>query len=195
MVAAYIRMENEMEDQTQMKAEFETRVTEKDLMNFKIFHNYHSFGGVMGLLFGIVAFVIFVLTVSNNQVNISYKLMMLFFCGMFTIYTPISMKLKVKQQMKLVKAFQEPVKYTVTEEKMVLSQGEVFEDLLWDDIYKIKFTGKSIVLYLTAVRANVIPIGCLGDQLEPFMDIAEKKLKPFQIKVDMEKAKKAAKRA
>ncbi|MDD3240306.1 MAG: YcxB family protein, partial [Lachnospira sp.] len=89
----------------------------------------------------------------------------------------------------------EPVKYTVTEEKMVLSQGEVSEDLLWDDIYKIKFTGKSIVLYLTAVRANVIPIGCLGDQLEPFMDIAEKKLKPFQIKVDMEKAKKAAKRA
>ena len=37
-----------------LQVQFETQVTEQDLMNFKLYHNYHSVGGVAGLLFGIV---------------------------------------------------------------------------------------------------------------------------------------------
>lgn len=96
-----------------LQVQFETQVTEQDLMNFKLYHNYHSVGGVAGLLFGIVALIICV--VSVGQVNISYTLMMGFFGLFFTVYTPIGMKLKVKQQMKTVAAFKEPVRYTVTE--------------------------------------------------------------------------------
>ena len=36
-----------------LQVQFETQVTEQDLMNFKLYHNYHSVGGVAGLLFGI----------------------------------------------------------------------------------------------------------------------------------------------
>ena len=104
-----------------LQVQFETQVTEQDLMNFKLYHNYHSVGGVAGLLFGIVALIICV--VSVGQVNISYTLMMGFFGLFFTVYTPIGMKLKVKQQMKTVAAFKEPVRYTVTEEKILLQQG------------------------------------------------------------------------
>lgn len=183
-----------MGENIKLTAEFETTVQEKDLMDFKIYHNYHSFGGAAGLLFGIIALVIFALTVSNQEVNISYKLMMLFFGCMFTIYTPISMKLKVKQQLKTVEAFKEPVKYTVTEEKITLSQKEISEDLMWDDIFKLRFTGKSIIMYISAVRANVIPIRDMNGQAGIFIDIARKKLKPFQVKVDMNKLEKAAER-
>ena len=139
-------------------------------MNFKLYHNYHSVGGVAGLLFGIVALIICV--VSVGQVNISYTLMMGFFGLFFTVYTPIGMKLKVKQQMK-----------TVAEEKILLQQGAVTEEMLWEDIFKIKCTGKSLVLYITSVRANIIPLRDIGDELDAFLTIAEKKLKPFQIKV------------
>jgi hypothetical protein len=173
------------------KAEFETNINESDLMDFKVYHNYHSVGGVAGLLFGIIALVICV--VSINQVNISYTLMMGFFGIFFTVYTPIGMKLKVKKQVKSVAAFREPVKYTVTEEKIVLQQGEVTEEMLWDDIFKIKCTGKSLILYITSVRANIIPLRDIKDQAEAFLQIAEKKLKPFQIKVNKNKlAKKTA---
>ena len=34
-----------------LQVQFETQVTEQDLMNFKLYHNYHSVGGVAGLLF------------------------------------------------------------------------------------------------------------------------------------------------
>ena len=150
-----------------LQVQFETQVTEQDLMNFKLYHNYHSVGGVAGLLFGIVALIICV--VSVGQVNISYTLMMGFFGLFFTVYTPIGMKLKVKQQMKTVAAFKEPVRYTVTEEKILLQQGAVPEEML--------------VLYITSVRANIIPLRDIGDELDAFLTIAEKKLKPFQIKV------------
>ena len=72
---------------------------------------------------------------------------------------------------------------TVTEEKILLQQGAVTEEMLWEDIFKIKCTGKSLVLYITSVRANIIPLRDIGDELDAFLTIAEKKLKPFQIKV------------
>lgn len=169
-----------------LRVEFETKINEKDLMDFKVYHNYHSVSGVAALLFGVIALVICIISI--NQVNISYTLMMGFFGLFFTVYTPIGMKLKVRQQMKTIAAFQEPMKYTVTEEKIMLTQGEVSEDLSWDDIFKIKCTGKSLILYITAVRANIIPLACLGAEAEPFMVIAEKKLKPFQMKFDRRKA-------
>ena len=33
-----------------LQVQFETQVTEQDLMNFKLYHNYHNVGGVAGLL-------------------------------------------------------------------------------------------------------------------------------------------------
>lgn len=166
----------------ELRAEFETEITAKYLMDFKVYHNYHSVSGIAALLLGIIALVICV--VSINQVNISYTLMMGFFGLFFTVYTPISMKLKVNRQIKSVPALAEPVKYVVTEEKITLSQGEVCEELLWDDIFKIKCTGKSLILYITSVRANIIPLSCLGNQAETFIKIARKKLRPFQIKIN-----------
>ena len=71
-----------------LQVQFETQVTEQDLMNFKLYHNYHSVGGVAGLLFGIVALIICV--VSVGQVNISYTLMMGYLGLFITVYTPNS---------------------------------------------------------------------------------------------------------
>lgn len=95
------------------------------------------------------------------------------------------MKRKVNKQIKTVPAFAEPVKYVITPEKITLSQGEVSEELLWDDIFTIKCTGKSMILYITSVRANIIPLECLDrQQAENFIKIAREKLKPFQVKLN-----------
>ena len=94
-----------------MQVEFTAEVTESDLMNFKLYHNYHSVGGVAGFLFGVVALIICGFSIAND-LNISYILMMGFFGLFFTVYTPIGMKLKVKQQIKANPAFNKPIKYT-----------------------------------------------------------------------------------
>jgi hypothetical protein len=164
---------------------FQTSIKEKDLMNFKLYHNYHSVSGIATLIFGIICLVICV--VSYGSYNIAYTLMVAFFGLFFTVYTPIGMKLKVRKQMKKAQGMSEPVKYTVTEEKITLSQGEVSENLNWDEIFKMKATGSSIILYISAVRANIIPYRCLGDSAEGFIEIAEKKLTPYQVKLNKNK--------
>lgn len=164
---------------------FETLVTQRDLMNFKLYHNYHSFSGITSLIFGIICLVI--CKASFGIYSSAYTLMMAFFAFFFTVYTPIGMYTKVRKQMKNVKAFSEPLKYTVTEDKIVLSQNDVTEELMWEDIFKVKAMGSGLILYVTSVRANVIPFRCLGDEAEGFLDIAQKKLTPFQIKVSRRK--------
>ncbi len=176
----------------QEKVEFVTDIQMNDLMDFKIYHNYHSFSGLATVLFGIIMIVIS--CVSIGRFNIAYTLMTGFFGFFFTIYTPIGIYLRVKKQIKTIPAFQEPVKYTVTNEKIVLSQGDITEDLLWSDIYKIKFTGKNMVLYITSVNANIIPLRCVGDCLKDFLEIVRKQLKPYQVKFSDKKVLAAVKR-
>jgi len=166
----------------QEKVEFETDIQMRDLMDFKVYHNYHSVSGIATVLFGIIMLVIS--GVSIGRFNIAYTVMTGFFGLFFTVYTPIGMYLKVKQQMKSIQAFQESVHYIVTKEKITLSQGDISEDLLWNDVFKVKFTGKSLILYITSVRANIIPLRCIGDSAVDFLAIARKQLTPFQVKVN-----------
>ncbi len=132
--------------------------------------------------------------VSIGRFNIAYTLMTGFFGFFFTIYTPIGIYLRVKKQIKMIPAFKEPVKYTVTNEKIALSQGDITEDLLWSDIYKIKFTGKNMVLYITSINANIIPLRCVDGCLEDFLEIVRKQLKPYQVKFSDKKVLAAVKR-
>ena len=176
---------NAKSDVTGISVEFETLLGEKDLVDFKLYHYYHSFSGIATVIFGLICF--FICGVSFNNYNMAYTLMMAFFGLFFTIYTPIGIKTKVRRQMKASQSLSDPVKYTVTENKITLSQGDIHEELLWEEVYKLKATPKCVILYLSAVRANVIPCKCLGDKAESFVRIAEKKLSPFQIKMDKKK--------
>ena len=110
------------------------------------------------------------------------------------MYTPIGMKLKVNSQIKQNPAFNKPIRYVVTEDKITLTMGDVTEELMWDDIFRIKCTGRSLVLYITSVRANIIPLKCIGNQMEAFLNIANKKLKPFQLKLNQQKVIESAKK-
>lgn len=46
---------------------------------------------------------------------------------------------------------------------------------------------KNLILYITSVRANIIPLSDLGEEAPKFIEIARKKLRPFQIKFNDEK--------
>ncbi|MBQ4282557.1 MAG: YcxB family protein [Lachnospira sp.] len=176
-----------------LKAEFATKVEAKDLMNFKVYHNYTSVSGIITLLVGIIMLSVCAIVSTYENANISYILIAGFFGLFFTVWTPVGMWLSVKKQMKKAEGFNEPIKYVVTSDKIRLSQGQVEEELMWDDIFKVKSTGKSIVLYITTVRANVIPLRDIGEEAENFIKIARKKLRPFQVKLNdakvIEKAK------
>jgi hypothetical protein len=182
------------ETDSMLKAEFQTQLSESDVMDFKFYHNYHSIDGIIKLLFGVTALVMCGVSFSMKQVNEIYMVMMGFLGFCFTVYPPIAMMLKVKKHMKKMPVFCGPVKYLVTEEKITMYQGDACEELLWDDVVKIKCTGRSLILYGTTVRANIIPLKELGQQAEVFLIIAGRKLKPYQMKIDIKKVVRRADR-
>ena len=88
-------------------------------------------------------------------------------------------------------AFKEPMHYSAGEDKIIVSQGDMSEELAWEQIYKIRFTGSNLILYLSSVRANVLTVNSMGEAAVPFVKMCQKKLKPFQVKVNMDKLAKA----
>lgn len=173
--------------------EFDSVITEKALNNFKTYHNLHNTGGVFGYIFAVFALVMSGVGIASKM-DIKYVLMMIAFGVFFLVYPTLSGRANTKRQMKKIDVFKAPMHYVVTEEKIVLSQGEMSEELGWDQIYKIKFTGKNLLMYINAIRANILTVDTMGDEALDFVDMCEKKLKGFQVKVDKKKLANAIKK-
>lgn len=169
--------------------EFDSKVTQGDLIHFKFYHKYHTVSGICEILLALVLIVICIMSV--GKVNITYTLMTGFLGVFFLVFPPFDMVMRAKRQMQKVVIFKEKVHYKVTDEKISISLGEVTEDLPWDNIYKVKFDGRSIDVYLTGVNANIIPVRDMGEAAERFVEMAKGKLKPFQIKINTKKLGKA----
>lgn len=170
--------------------EFDSQVTKKDLIDFKLYHNFHSFNGWFGVVAGIVFLVFGIISIGNT--TITYTLMLFLFAVMFGIYPIINMMLAARKQSKL-EIFTKPMHYIVSTDKITLSQGELTEDLSWDNIYKIKFSGRNLLVYINASRANILTLETMGTNALNFVDIAKEKLKPFQVKVNKQKLEKVVK--
>jgi len=175
------------------KVEFDSVITENALNNFKIYHNLHNVGGIFQYIFAVFALAMCGLGIAFKM-STQYILMMGLFGGFFLLYPSISMRLNSKKQMKRVEAFKAPMHYVVSEEKIIVSQGENSEELSWDQVYKIVFTGKNLVLYLSAMRANVLTVDTMKESAIDFVEIGRQKLKPFQVKVDDKRLKALAER-
>lgn len=164
-----------------MKAEFEVNMTVNDMYNFNVYHNYHNLGGVAGLLFGVIAIAIAI--ISYGQVNISYTLMVGFFGLFFTVITPLRILLKSAQQVKLTPMFKKPLKYIISEDNILIKQDEAEAEILWEDVYRVKQTNKSLVIYVTPIRAYILPDRESGAQRETVVNIIADKVEPKKVKL------------
>ena len=98
------------------------------------------------------------------------------------------MILRAKRQMQSVVTFKEKVHYRIDDSGITVSLGDVTETLSWDKIYKIKFDGRSIDVYMTTVNANIIPVRDFNGKAVDFVNMAKREhLKAFQVKVNTDK--------
>lgn len=165
--------------------EFDSKVTEKDLLRFKFYHKYHMISGMAEILLALILIVLAV--ISAGKVNVSYTLMVGVFGIFFLIFPSVDMKLRAKRQMKSVVTFKEKVHYRIDDSGITVSLGDITETLLWDKIYKIKFDGRNIDVYMTTVNANIIPVRDFNGKAADFIALAKKHLKPFQVKVNTDR--------
>lgn len=151
----------------------EVSITGKDMFDYNFYHNYRQFSGILSFLLGVLMLVLCVMSAGEGA-NISYVLITGFLGVYFTFMTPVRILFKSYQQVQLTPTFKKPISYTVTEEELIIEQDGVKGAIPMDDIVKAVDTGKSIILYVSRVRAYIFPKRELGDKQEQFVDILKK---------------------
>ena len=131
------------------------------LYSYVINNNYRSFGGIMGLLLSIGAFIIVI--VFWGQLSISQRVMFILVGMVFTVINPISLGFKTFKQLKLSPSYKKPLEYTFGNDGIKVSQGDTSLDISWDKIIRVMMTKKVIAIYTGRMYAFVIPLSELGE--------------------------------
>ncbi len=143
------------------KISFDIKVTKKELSDFMIYHNYHSMQGIIGVIISLGALVLLILR--WDTLEVAQFAILVILALMFTVMTPIILIRKASAQEKRNKSFEKPITYELGEDGFSLIQGEECVDLEWRNVYKIVETGKSLVLYISTVRAFIWPKNQIAD--------------------------------
>ncbi len=160
---------------------FEIHISKKDLSNFMIYHNYHSLQGAIGLLISIAALIL--LVVRFNYLDNVQMAVLILLALVFTVLTPLLLMSKAKAQEKRNKSFSKPIEYELSEAGFGLTQGDEHVDIEWRSVYKVVDTGRSVVVYISSVRAFIWPKQQLGSTYSAVLAMLKMHLEPRKIKV------------
>lgn len=164
-----------------MPIKFDITMTDKAMCNFMIYHTYTHFSGIFGVIIGILAAGMAVRKAAmQDYVGAVVFLVMAF---LFLLYLPLSMSQKAKRQVKNTPMFQKPITYELTEEGIHISQGEEEALNLWENFLKVVSTGQCLVLYVSRMRAVLLPIDQLGELYLPVVKMISAHVEPSKVKI------------
>lgn len=149
----------------------EARLTNKEMFNFLLRHNYYSLGGVCGLILSIGAIVLAIFNINNTQMNGTYKIALVFVGLLFTVIQPIMLYTKAKAQVKKNDSVNKPLKYTFTEQDFSISMDEESVTQSYEDIIKVISTRLSVIIYINKYRAFILPKSAIGNNMEKLKDL------------------------
>lgn len=132
------------------------------LYSYVINTNYRSFSGIMGLAISGIALIL--LIIFWDKLSRNYRLACLFLGLIFTVINPLVLAWQTFKQLKLSPSYKKPLDYTFTDEGITVEQGELNQQIGWDNICRIMMTSKMIAIYTSRVHAFVIPLSELGDE-------------------------------
>ncbi len=152
----------------------------KDMYSFLLIHNYKSIPGVIGICISAVALVY--LIVNFNVTDWTMKVILVVLAALFTVVNPIMLYNKAKGQVKKNKTLLKPITYEFTDTYLKLSQDEEGAEIPWDQIMCAKKLKNNLVIYITNVRAYVLPISQMGDLYAPIVELMKEKMSPRRVK-------------
>ena len=135
-----------------MNAEFNIQMTTGAMYKFLMYHTYHKFSGFLSIILGLVLIGYYISPSGHAAQN---SLVYLVFGILFLVYEPWTLYTKAAQQTKLNPVFKEPLNYQVTEEGIKILQGEAVNELNWEQVYKVRETAQSILVYTNARNAFI----------------------------------------
>ncbi|MBE5940599.1 MAG: YcxB family protein [Lachnospiraceae bacterium] len=157
-----------------MEVKIEAKLTQKEMFSFLMKHSYSSFGGFVGVLLSICAFIGFFTYLPNPNIQVAYKLVLLLTGLLFTVIQPLMLYQKAGKQIKKNTSFANAITYVFNERLIEVSQDEAKISFEWNEITKVTTTKKLVIIYLGKVRAFVLPKSAIGDRLNDLEDLIRK---------------------
>lgn len=140
----------------------------KDMFYFFMRHNYACFSGLFGLFISFGALIL--LAVRFSQYTMGAKCLLVLAGLLFTVIQPLQLLLKAANQIKRTPMFWEPIRYTFREDGLELSQKDQGGVIPWEEMMKIIDTGKYLIIYITRMRAYILPKNQI-DHLEEIKEV------------------------
>ena len=145
-----------------------------DLYDYMLMHSYNSPAGLLGSTFGAVL-IIFAFATTQWIFAVLGVVMLL--------YLPWTLFVKSRRQILTNPSFQEPLRYTLDEEGLTVSQGEAQERMDWENMHKAVSTGRSIILYTSPVNATIFPKRQLGEERPEVIQMISTHMPPKKVKI------------
>lgn len=164
-----------------MSVKFDVKMTDKAMYSFMLYHTYTSLSGIIGVVLGIVTFVLGMRMMSQGDYNPAMILFMITF--FFIVFTPISLKSKSKRQVKTSKSFQKPITYELMEEGVKVSQDDQEVVNPWGEFVKAVEINGALVLYVTRLRALIFPKADIGEQYTAVVQMISTHMPPSRVKI------------
>ncbi len=154
-----------------MKLEFEVCLKPKDLFGYMMVHTYTSFAGVIGLALSISALIGFFYTLGWENINNSYRVVLLITALLFTVIQPIMLYYKSAKQLKRNESLAKPIKYIFDSRQIELVQGDDHVIYEWHDVVKARSTAKLILVYVGPRNAFILTKEAVGDNVSKLRDM------------------------
>ena len=153
-----------------MQTEFKVNITVKDMFCFQMNNTYRKLTGIIWIIFSIV--VIGVVIYTWGDVKILNSILLIVVASLYTIVNPILIYLRSKAQIKNNDYFNNELTYRTDSKGITVSQGSESTSIKWDEMWKAVKYGEIVVVYVTTIRVFILPIRCIGEQYNNFVQNA-----------------------
>ncbi len=142
-----------------MKAEFEIQITTGSMYRFLMYHTYHELSGIFSIIAGTVLLALYFW--ARGGVN---SWIYLLFSILFFVYQPWTLYTGAVKQAKLNPVFKKPLGYSVSDDGIVVTQGEASNEAKWESVLKVCETRQSILVYTNPKSAFIWVKSQMGTQ-------------------------------
>ena len=164
-----------------MSVKFNVKMTEEYMFDFMMYHNYTHASGILGIILGVGALGYAIYSFING--NTQTAGLGLIVAVMFLVITPRTTKQRAKMQVENSKMFKEALEYEFNEEGITVRQGEIDATTTWDELQKVVSTKKSVIVYITRVRALIFPKACIGTEYDTAIQMIREHMPASKVKI------------
>ncbi len=147
---------------------FHVQYTAKDLWIFSMYNSYKGHLGIFNAIFTLAA--LYLLITQWSEAPVVYVCIMAMCVMMFTLWQPAILYYKARKQA-AKPGMQVPIDVECSKDGVVISQGELNNEVSWNKVVQVAYVKGEIILYMDKIHAYLLPEAVVGEQKEGLFEL------------------------